>query len=162
MNTSGVTGPSHGRVELATTSRASSTVEMNGISVRSKRTSGNWISRALPIVSALMPVLSDRKKTGTTGTSPPSGSPCSPDGAGASVMATRVRRRRSRQDDIRVGEGATRPARPAAPTGVRGRLPGWRGQRMRCWRRAITTRAISTTTSGAQAGQAQRPEDEAD
>ena len=50
----------------ATTSRASSIEEMNGIRVRSKRTSGNWMSRALPIVSALMPVLSDRKNTGTT------------------------------------------------------------------------------------------------
>ena len=43
---------------------------MNGISVRSKRRSGNWMSSALPIVSALIPVLSDRKKTGTTGASP--------------------------------------------------------------------------------------------
>jgi hypothetical protein len=39
---------------------------MNGITVRSKRRSGNWMSSAFPIVSALMPVLSDRKKTGTT------------------------------------------------------------------------------------------------
>ena len=31
---------------------------------RSNRRSGNWISRALPIVSALIPVLSERKKTG--------------------------------------------------------------------------------------------------
>jgi hypothetical protein len=43
---------------------------MKGISVRSKDTSGNWMSSALPMVSALIPVLSDRKKTGTT-TSPP-------------------------------------------------------------------------------------------
>src|SRR3954469_15392065 len=66
VNTSGVTGPDIASSSWATTSRAISTVEMNGISVRSKCTSGNWMSSALPIVSALMPVLSDRKKTGTT------------------------------------------------------------------------------------------------
>jgi hypothetical protein len=66
VNTSGATGPSIAASSWATTSRACSTVEMNGISVRSKRTSGNWMSSALPIVSALIPVLSDRKKTGTT------------------------------------------------------------------------------------------------
>ena len=62
---SGVTGPAAARSRMATTFRASSTEEMNGISRRSNRRSGNWISSALPIVSALMPVLSDRKKTGT-------------------------------------------------------------------------------------------------
>src|SRR6478735_1200382 len=61
----------------ATTSRASSIEEMNGISVRSKRTSGNWISNALPMVSALMPVLSERKKTGTTSGAPPATRPLS-------------------------------------------------------------------------------------
>jgi hypothetical protein len=65
VNTSGGTGPSIASSSWATTSRAISTVEMKGISVRSKCTSGNWMSSALPIVSALMPVLSDRKKTGT-------------------------------------------------------------------------------------------------
>ena len=64
---SGVTGPSMAASRVATTLRASSTVVMKGISRRSKRSSGNWISRALPMVSALMPVLSDRKKTGTAG-----------------------------------------------------------------------------------------------
>ena len=39
---------------------------MNGISVRSKRRPGNWMSSALPMVSALMPVLSERKNTCTT------------------------------------------------------------------------------------------------
>ncbi len=66
VNTSGTTGPSISPSSICTTRRASSTVEMNGIRVRSKRRSGNWMSRALPIVSALMPVLSERKKTGTT------------------------------------------------------------------------------------------------
>ncbi len=69
VKTSGVTGPSMASSRIATTRRASSTVVMNGNSVRSNRASGNWMSRALPIVSALMPVLSDRKKTGTTGVS---------------------------------------------------------------------------------------------
>jgi len=39
---------------------------MNGISVRSNCSSGNWMSSALPIVSALMPVESDKKNTGMT------------------------------------------------------------------------------------------------
>jgi hypothetical protein len=69
VNTSGVTGPSIASSRMATTRRASSTVVMNGNGDRSKRVSGNWISSALPIVSALMPVLSERKKTGTTGRS---------------------------------------------------------------------------------------------
>ena len=64
---SGVTGPAAASSRISTTLRASSTVEMNGISRRSNRRSGNWISSALPIVSALMPVLSERKKTGTDG-----------------------------------------------------------------------------------------------
>ena len=65
-NTSGVRVLSSSAASsLATTSRASSTEEMNGIRVRSKETSGNWISSALPMVSALMPVLSERKNTGT-------------------------------------------------------------------------------------------------
>ena len=62
---SGVTGPAAAASRIATTLRASSTVEMNGISRRSNRRSGNWISSALPMVSALMPVLSERKNTGT-------------------------------------------------------------------------------------------------
>ena len=66
---SGVTGPSAASSRIATTRRASSTVVMNGISRRSNRRSGNWISSALPIVSALMPVLSERKNTGTAGRS---------------------------------------------------------------------------------------------
>ena len=68
-NASGVTGPSIAASRIATTRRASSTVEMNGISRRSNRRSGNWISSALPIVSALIPVLSERKNTGTAGRS---------------------------------------------------------------------------------------------
>jgi hypothetical protein len=64
-NASGVTGPAIALSRTSTTRRASSTVVMNGISRRSNRSSGNWISSALPMVSALMPVLSDRKKTGT-------------------------------------------------------------------------------------------------
>src|SRR6478752_4228355 len=67
VNTSGVRGlVSSASSSLATTSRASATEAMNGIRVRSKRSPGNWISSALPIVSALMPVLSERKNTGTT------------------------------------------------------------------------------------------------
>ena len=62
----GVTGPAAAASRIATTFRASSTEEMNGISRRSKCRSGNWISSALPMVSALIPVLSERKKTGTT------------------------------------------------------------------------------------------------
>ena len=65
----GVTGPSIAASKMSTTRRASSTVVMNGISRRSKRSSGNWMSRAFPIVSALIPVLSERKNTGTTGRS---------------------------------------------------------------------------------------------
>jgi hypothetical protein len=42
-------------------------VEMKGISRRSNRSCGNWMSRAFPIVSALIPVLLDRKKTGVVG-----------------------------------------------------------------------------------------------
>ena len=63
VKTSGVTGPPY-RVEHRHDPRASSTVVMKGISFRSKRRSGNWMSSALPMVSALMPVLSERKKTG--------------------------------------------------------------------------------------------------
>jgi hypothetical protein len=37
---------------------------MKGMSRRSNRRKGNWMSKALPIVSALMPVESDRKNTG--------------------------------------------------------------------------------------------------
>src|SRR4051794_40842447 len=37
---------------------------MNGISRRSNRSCGNWMSSALPIVSALIPVLLDKKNTG--------------------------------------------------------------------------------------------------
>src|SRR4051812_5024403 len=70
-NASGVTGPSIARSRTATTRRASSTEVMKGNNRRSKCRSGNWISRALPIVSALIPVLSDRKNTGT-GAVPPS------------------------------------------------------------------------------------------
>jgi len=44
---------------------------MNGITVRSKRRSGNWISSALLMVSALMPVLFERKNTGTTALADP-------------------------------------------------------------------------------------------
>ena len=92
---------------LATTSRASSTVEMKGITRRSKRVSGNWISRALPIVSALMPVLSERKKTGTTSSSR-SSRPSGPDvvvltstsspAAHPADQAGRDRERRERRD----------------------------------------------------------------
>src|SRR3954453_17556712 len=64
-NANGVTGPSIALSRMATTRRASSTVEMKGNNRRSKCRSGNWISSALPIVSALMPVASDRKYTGT-------------------------------------------------------------------------------------------------
>ena len=60
----GVIGPSAARSSTSTTRRASSGVEMNGISRRSNRSCGNWMSSAFPIVSALMPVLSERKKTG--------------------------------------------------------------------------------------------------
>jgi hypothetical protein len=42
---------------------------MKGMSRRSNRRKGNWMSKALPIVSALMPVESDRKNTGTAGRS---------------------------------------------------------------------------------------------
>ena len=70
---SGVTGPAAALSRISTTRRASAIVEMNGISRRSKRRSGNWISSAFPIVSALIPVLSDRKKTGTAGCSSGSG-----------------------------------------------------------------------------------------
>ena len=66
----GVAGPSAAASKIATTRRASSTEEINGMRRRSNRRSGNWISRALPIVSALIPVLSERKKTGTGGGSP--------------------------------------------------------------------------------------------
>ena len=69
VNASGVTGPSIAASRTATTLRASSAVAMNGMSRRSNRRSGNWISSALPIVSALIPVLSDRKNTGTGGSS---------------------------------------------------------------------------------------------
>src|SRR4029450_363732 len=65
----GVTGPAAAASKIATTRRASSTVEMKGMRRRSNRRLGNWISRALPIVSAVMPVLSERKKIGTA-TSP--------------------------------------------------------------------------------------------
>ena len=74
LNTRGATGPSMAASSWATTSRACSTVAMNGIRVRSKRTSGNWMSNALPMVSALMPVLSDRKKTRTATSRPEAGS----------------------------------------------------------------------------------------
>ena len=47
------------------TSRASSTVRTKGISRRSKGMEGNCSSRALPMVSALIPVESEMKKTGT-------------------------------------------------------------------------------------------------
>ena len=67
VKTSGVRGLVSSASSIrATTSRASATEAMNGIRVRSKRRPGNWISSALPIVSALMPVLSERKNTGTT------------------------------------------------------------------------------------------------
>ena len=64
----GVTGPSAARSSTSTTRCASSIVEMNGISRRSNRSCGNWISSALPIVSALIPVLLERKNTGVAGT----------------------------------------------------------------------------------------------
>ena len=54
----------HRLIELGHDLPGLSTVEMNGISVRSKCRSGNWMSSALPIVSALIPVLSERKNTG--------------------------------------------------------------------------------------------------
>ena len=63
----GVIGPSAARSSTSTTRRASSGVVMNGISRRSNRSCGNWMSSAFPIVSALMPVLSERKKTGVAG-----------------------------------------------------------------------------------------------
>src|SRR6478735_732033 len=67
VNTSGVRGlVSSASSSRATTSRASATEAMNGIRVRSKRSPGNWMSSAFPMVSALMPVLSERKNTGTT------------------------------------------------------------------------------------------------
>ena len=69
----GVTGPAAAASRISTTFRASSIEEMNGISRRSKCRSGNWISSALPMVSALIPVLSERKNTGTTRGSAPAG-----------------------------------------------------------------------------------------
>ena len=68
-NANGVTGPSIAASRTPTTLSASSTVVMNGINRRSKRRSGNWMSSAFPIVSALIPVLSDKKKTGMAGRS---------------------------------------------------------------------------------------------
>ena len=67
VNTSGVTPEAITASITATTRRASPTVVMKGKSRRSKATSGNWMSSALPIVSALMPVESERKNTGTAG-----------------------------------------------------------------------------------------------
>ena len=69
VNASGVTGPSMAASRIATTLRASSSELMKGMSRRSNRRKGNWMSKALPIVSALMPVESDRKNTGTAGRS---------------------------------------------------------------------------------------------
>ena len=88
-----------------TTRRASSTVEMNGINRRSKIRSGNWMSSALPMVSALMPVLSDRKKTGTTTEGAPS----------ACSVATRPSlgsgtSDRCGEDEFAGGEGGSDPA----------------------------------------------------
>ena len=68
-NTSGITGPAATSSSMAAISRAWSTPAMNGMVLRSNVRSGNCSSSALPIVSALMPVLSDRKKTGTTASS---------------------------------------------------------------------------------------------
>ena len=64
VKTSGVTGPSMAASSCATTSRACSTRGDERDQRRVKLTVGNWRSSTLPIVSALMPVLSDRKKTG--------------------------------------------------------------------------------------------------
>ena len=50
----GVTGRAAALSKIATTRRASSTEVMNGRRRRSNRRAGNWISRAFPIVSALI------------------------------------------------------------------------------------------------------------
>src|SRR5215207_9646192 len=65
----GVTGPAAAVSKTFTTRRASSIVEMNGMRRRSNRRSGNWIRSAFPMVSAVIPVLSERKKTGIGGDS---------------------------------------------------------------------------------------------
>src|SRR5699024_10444474 len=98
-NTSGATSPSIAASRSARTSRASSTVRTKGTSRRSKGTEGNCSSRALPMVSALMPVESEMKNTGTAvgeglpaaegsgggiGRSAVTGAPCSGPDAGAS------------------------------------------------------------------------------
>ena len=88
VKTRGVTGPSITSSSMATTLSACCTVVMNGIRVRSKIRSGNWMSSALPIVSALMPVLSERKKTGTT---PSPGTSSIADLLGPSTLSRRVR-----------------------------------------------------------------------
>ena len=66
-NTIGATGPSIAASSSARSCRASSTPRRNGTSRRSKGTDGNCSSSALPIVSTLMPVESEMKKTGTAG-----------------------------------------------------------------------------------------------
>jgi len=82
VNAIGVTGPSAASSKMATTRRASSAVVTNGISRLSNRNCGNWISSAFPIVSALMPVLSERKRTGTgRAVAPPAFTACRAAGA---------------------------------------------------------------------------------
>ena len=69
VNAITVSGPSATASSVATTLRAISGETMNGMRRRSNRSWGNWMSRALPMVSALIPVLSERKNTRTTGIS---------------------------------------------------------------------------------------------
>ena len=110
-NTRGVAGPAIASSRMATTRRASSTVVMNGIRCRSNRRSGNWISSALPIVSALMPVLSDRKNTGTAGWSSaltPAPESRSPGPAGRVNVSCESRWSSSQRDLTRVATAVIR------------------------------------------------------
>jgi hypothetical protein len=67
VNAIGVTGPSAARVEdldhATSLLRRGDEREQPTLEPQLR----NWINSALPIVSALMPVLSDRKKTGVAG-----------------------------------------------------------------------------------------------
>ncbi|MCY1248633.1 hypothetical protein D9M72_620820 [compost metagenome] len=55
-------GPVAARSSMVrTTVLACSTVVMKGTVIRSKLLAGNWVNSVLPSVSAVMPVLSERK-----------------------------------------------------------------------------------------------------
>lgn len=74
-NTSGMISSVRAASIIATVARACSSVLMNGIFCRTKRTLGNCCSIMLPSVSAEMPVPPATKKTGVGATEPGSLTP---------------------------------------------------------------------------------------